>query len=80
MPAWLAAQSAGQPAPQEPAPDQPKKVVTALLTTTPITLDGVLDEAVWKAAVPATDFVQREPRQGEPATDGCQRRADGQVR
>ena len=31
-------------------------------------IDGVLDEAFWKQAAVATDFIQFEPRAGEPAT------------
>ena len=31
-------------------------------------IDGVLDEAFWKRAVVATDFIQAEPDAGEPAT------------
>ena len=31
-------------------------------------IDGVLDEAFWNKAVVATDFIQFEPRAGEPAT------------
>ncbi|MGE0812717.1 MAG: DUF5916 domain-containing protein [Vicinamibacterales bacterium] len=34
-----------------------------------IALDGILDEPVWKRAVPATDFRQRDPRPGAPATE-----------
>lgn len=34
----------------------------------PITLDGKLDEPDWQAAVPATDFRQAQPKEGEPAT------------
>jgi hypothetical protein len=34
-----------------------------------IRIDGVLDEAVWRSAQPATDFVQRDPRNGAPATE-----------
>jgi hypothetical protein len=34
----------------------------------PITLDGRLDEASWAAAPLATNFVQNDPREGEPAT------------
>ena len=33
-----------------------------------VRLDGVLDEAVWRTAVPAEGFVQREPDNGAPAT------------
>jgi hypothetical protein len=34
----------------------------------PITLDGRLDEASWAAAPLAKNFVQNDPREGEPAT------------
>jgi hypothetical protein len=34
-----------------------------------ITVDGRLEEPVWERAVPATDFRQSEPRNGEPATE-----------
>ncbi|HYE88034.1 MAG TPA: carbohydrate binding family 9 domain-containing protein, partial [Vicinamibacterales bacterium] len=33
-----------------------------------ITLDGRLDEASWAAAPLATNFIQNDPREGEPAT------------
>jgi len=34
-----------------------------------ITLDGRLDEAVWQRALPARDFVQIDPQNGQPATE-----------
>lgn len=34
-----------------------------------ITLDGRLDEGVWMRAVPATNFMQQDPRNGQPATE-----------
>src|SRR5829696_2505271 len=34
----------------------------------PIALDGKLDEPSWGAAPIATNFVQNDPREGEPAT------------
>lgn len=34
-----------------------------------ISLDGRLEEGVWKLAKPATNFVQREPSDGAPATE-----------
>jgi hypothetical protein len=46
----------------------PRPHVQAVERTGPIVLDGRLDEAVWQAAVPATDFVQIEPDEGKPAT------------
>jgi hypothetical protein len=32
-------------------------------------LDGVLDEPVWSRAVPAKDFIQLDPQNGEPASE-----------
>jgi hypothetical protein len=37
-----------------------------------VTLDGLLTEEAWRGAMPATGFRQREPNQGEPATDGTE--------
>src|SRR5262245_49305651 len=34
-----------------------------------ITLDGQFDEPVWRNAVPASDFVQQDPENGQPATE-----------
>ena len=34
-----------------------------------ITLDGTLDEPVWQRTRPATDFVQVDPQNGQPATE-----------
>lgn len=41
----------------------------AVRTTGPIKIDGRLDEATWKDAPIATDFIQIEPNAGAPATD-----------
>ncbi|HVH26808.1 MAG TPA: DUF5916 domain-containing protein [Vicinamibacterales bacterium] len=48
-----------------------QKVVTAVRLTEneSITLDGQFDEAAWSRAVPGSDFYQRLPRTGAPATD-----------
>lgn len=35
----------------------------------PITLDGRLDEAVWRTAPAATEFTQNDPDEGEPGTE-----------
>ena len=45
------------------------RVLTAVRVTEPITLDGRLDEPAWKLATPATDFVQRQPRPGDPSRE-----------
>lgn len=34
-----------------------------------IRLDGVLNESIWQAAVPASDFRQQDPENGAPATE-----------
>ena len=58
----IAAQSTGP----SPAP-----AVDFRISRTPlaIRLDGVLDEAAWRAADSITDFRQRDPQEGAPATE-----------
>jgi hypothetical protein len=34
-----------------------------------VTIDGVLDEPIWQGAPVATDFIQRDPDNGAPATE-----------
>src|SRR5688500_8781328 len=34
-----------------------------------VTLDGRLDEAFWKRAIPADGFIQQDPQNGRPATE-----------
>jgi hypothetical protein len=46
-----------------------RRTMTAVAATRPITLDGALDEEVWRVAEAAIDFVQAEPHEGEPATE-----------
>lgn len=41
----------------------------AVRTAEKITLDGRLDEPAWKQAAVATDFIQSEAHEGEPATE-----------
>ena len=41
----------------------------ATRSATSIRVDGSLDDAAWKDAAVATDFVQSEPREGQPATE-----------
>ena len=42
----------------------PKRQLVAVRITQAIKLDGVLDEAVWQQALPATDFIQNRPNPG----------------
>lgn len=46
---------------------QEKKTVEALYITTPLTIDGITDEPVYKSSVPARDFVQLQPYNGQPS-------------
>ena len=50
-----------------------RRTLTAVRATTPITVDGVLDEAVWQtAAGRPTGFVQSDPLEGQPATEATE--------
>jgi hypothetical protein len=53
--------------PQLPPPDA--KTVLAIRATEPITLDGRLDEAIWRNTPPANGFTQIDPQDGSPATE-----------
>ena len=44
------------------------RILQAVRADGPIVLDGRLSEASWSRAVPATDFTQRQPRTGAPAS------------
>jgi hypothetical protein len=56
-------------APAETSAARRTVVATRLTATEAITLDGQLDEPVWRRAVPAADFVQIDPANGMPATE-----------
>lgn len=45
------------------------RVITARRISSPISLDGFLNEKTWKETEPATDFIQRELVEGAPATE-----------
>jgi len=48
-------------------PAQEKKTTEALYISTPITIDGVLDETVYEQSKIATDFMQIQPYNGKPS-------------
>jgi hypothetical protein len=50
-------------------PPADAKTVRAVRAAEPITLDGRLDEAVWRTAAPATGFTQNDPQDGSPSTE-----------
>src|SRR3990172_8190563 len=45
------------------------RVVTAVRVPVPPRLDGIPDEPEWQLASPAADFIQRDPHEGEPASE-----------
>ncbi|HEX6912390.1 MAG TPA: DUF5916 domain-containing protein [Longimicrobium sp.] len=61
----LAAQTSAQ-APSLAA--DARRQAQAVRTQQPPQIDGVLDDAAWQQAQPLTDFVQRAPNPGAPAT------------
>jgi hypothetical protein len=48
---------------------RPRIRAIRLAETEVIIVDGRLEEPIWQRAVPATDFVQRDPDLGKPATE-----------
>ncbi len=66
--ALLCASLAAGSARAAPSPDQ-ALVPPAHRASTPIVVDGRLDEPAWHEATALGDFLQRDPNQGEPATE-----------
>ncbi len=64
----LSAQDAGAPSGAANTASLPRPSISAFPITDAIRLDGVLDEAAWSGAG-VGDFVQAEPREGQPATE-----------
>ncbi|MFI5252010.1 MAG: DUF5916 domain-containing protein [Bacteroidota bacterium] len=46
-----------------------RPTVQAVRITTPPKIDGILDEAVWSQAEPARDFIQLDPKEGQPGSE-----------
>jgi hypothetical protein len=59
------------PAGAEPqaVPHRPHAVVTASRALSPPRIDGRLNDEAWATAVPASTFTQRDPDEGEPASE-----------
>ncbi|KPJ93060.1 MAG: hypothetical protein AMS18_06120 [Gemmatimonas sp. SG8_17] len=53
---------------EEPEPEPYRALASRASPGTP-EIDGRLDDAAWAMAQPITDFVQRDPDEGEPATE-----------
>jgi hypothetical protein len=49
--------------------DQGMRVAQAVKVETPPRLDGTLHDPIWQQAAPITDFRQKEPYEGQPATE-----------
>ena len=64
----LAGHPAAQPASVNYDTARLERKLPATRTSGPIALDGVLDEPSWREAPVARDFIQSEPREGQPAT------------
>ena len=65
----IAAWAQPAPVPSLVRRDGPDAVTARASRTTPLTLDGRLDEAIYTTVAPLTDFLQQEPREGQPATE-----------
>jgi hypothetical protein len=52
------------------APEEKK--LAAVYIQSPIVIDGILDEGEWERAPIAADFTQKEPREGQPATESTE--------
>ena len=63
----------GPPPPLPPAvasrDDRGRVTVRAIRLKEPIVVDGRLDDPVYRDAAPIGDFVQQDPREGEPASE-----------
>jgi Domain of unknown function (DUF5916)/Carbohydrate family 9 binding domain-like len=59
---------------QQPSPHGTVPIVQAMRAMAPIAVDGHLDDEVWVRAIPASQFTQREPDEGKPATEATELR------
>jgi hypothetical protein len=64
-----AQQQSGLSAPVKPASAAPPRAMRAARRTTPVTIDGRLDEPAWAAAEPSGQFVESYPKPGVAAPD-----------
>ena len=66
----------GPPPPVAPATmsrdAQGRVTIRAVRLTSPLRIDGTLDEALYREVEPASDFVQIDPHDGQPAVDQTQ--------
>ncbi len=57
---------------EKAAPVGPRPSAAALRTAQKVAIDGRLDEADWGRALPAKDFLQKDPDEGTPATEATE--------
>ena len=70
--AWSGQDGAGQPAAPQASftrDEQGRATVRAIRLAEPLRVDGELDDAVYSAHAPITDFFQTLPRENTPATE-----------
>lgn len=48
------------------------KKINAYRIANPPVIDGILDEEIWSNAQPANNFIQRDPLEGEPASEATE--------
>ena len=63
---------AGQPPASGGAAVLPRPRISAVRTAAEVSVDGRLDEADWERALPAKDFLQKDPDEGKPATEATE--------
>ena len=66
---WPSALLAQGPSPDDPADAALANTIRAHRALTPPQIDGILDEAFWQDIPPITDFRQRVPVDGAPASE-----------
>ena len=57
-----------------PQGDEARPVVRATRVTSPISIDGRLDDAAWASASVVTDFTQVDPEEGQPGSERTEAR------
>lgn len=64
--------SGQNPEPAETASSEGRPIAHAARVDRSPRLDGTLNDPIWNQAVPITDFRQREPSEGKPATEATE--------
>ena len=68
--AWSRVASPEEPTPTHVVARQaPARTAVVTRTEEPVSIDGVLDEPIWRTAPKIGDLIQRQPRPGQPPTE-----------